>query len=81
MYIDAGVTGGLRFAQWNRVKFADGSQFKRYSRTNLNLFKLDASFRIGGETLGFFANYSLLPLFDMGSSKVHPISFGFSINF
>lgn len=84
MYIDAGVTGGLRFAQWNRVKFADGTQVKRYHgapANSLNLFKLDASLRVGGRSLGFFANYALLPLFDMRSSKVHPVSFGFSINF
>ena len=81
MYIDAGVTGGLRFAQWNRVKLADGSQFKRYSAASINQFKLDASFRIGYDFLGFFANYSLLPIFDFPNSKVHPFTFGFSINF
>ena len=81
MYIDAGVTGGLRFAQWNRVKLADGSQFKRYSAASINQFKLDASFRIGYDFLGFFANYSLLPIFDFPNSKVHPLTFGFSINF
>ncbi len=81
MYIDLGVTGGLRFAQWNRVKFADGSQYKYYNTASLNMFKLDASFRIGGRTLGFFANYALLPLFTMPDVKVHPLSFGLSIDF
>ena len=81
MYIDAGVTGGLRFAQWNRVKFADGTQLKHYHSASLNQFKLDASLRMGGKSVGFFANYALLPLFDMSNAKVHPVSFGFSINF
>ena len=81
MYIDAGVTGGLRFAQWNRVKFADGSQIKNYYSAKVNQFKLDASLRVGGDYIGFFANYALLPLFDMSNVKVHPVSFGFSINF
>ena len=81
MYIDAGVTGGLRFAQWNRVKFADGTQLKHYHSASLNQFKLDASLRMGGKSMGFFANYALLPLFDMSNAKVHPVSFGFSINF
>ena len=81
MYINVGVTGGLRFAQWNRVKLADGSQLKRYSSASINQFKLDASFRIGYDFLGFFANYSLLPIFDFPNSKVHPLTFGFSINF
>lgn len=81
MYIDAGVTGGLRITQWNRVKLADGSQYKRYSTANLDMFKLDASLRVGGRTFGFFANYALLPLFEMSDAKVHPLSFGLSINF
>ena len=81
MYIDAGVTGGLRIAQWNRVKFADGTQVKRYYAANINQFKLDASLRIGSEYIGFFANYALLPLFETESAKVHPINFGFSITF
>lgn len=81
MYIDAGVTSGLRIAQWNRVKFADGSQVKNYYSASVNQFKLDASLRIGSRYLGFFANYALLPLFDMNNAKVHPLSFGFSINF
>ena len=81
MYIDAGVTGGLRIAQWNRVKFADGAQVKNYYTARVNQFKLDASLRVGGRNLGFFANYAILPMFDMNDAKVHPLSFGFSINF
>ena len=81
MYIDAGVTGGLRIAQWNRVKYADGSQIKNYYTARVNQFKLDASLRVGGRNLGFFANYAILPMFDMSDAKVHPLSFGFSINF
>ena len=81
MYIDAGVTGGVRFAQWNRVKLADGSQIKHYNTASLDMFKLDASLRVGGRTLGFFANYALLPLFTMTDAQVHPFSFGLSINF
>jgi len=81
MYIDAGVTGGLRIAQWNRVKLEDGTQSKRYYGANINQFKLDASLRVGGENIGFFANYALLPIFDMSNAKVRPVNFGFSINF
>ena len=81
MYIDAGVTGGLRIAQWNRVKLEDGTQSKRYYGASINQFKLDASLRVGGENIGFCANYALLPIFDMSNAKVRPINFGFSINF
>ncbi len=81
MYIDAGVTGGLRIAQWNRVKLEDGTQMKNYYGSSINRFKLDASLRVGGNDIGFFANYALLPLFDMNNAKVRPLNFGFSINF
>ena len=84
MYIDAGVTGGLRIAQWNRVKYENGNSNKQYYGgigSGVRLLKLDASFRVGGNDLGFFANYALLPLFETSNEKVHPVSFGFSINF
>ncbi len=81
LYIDAGVTGGLRIAQWNRVKLEDGTQDKHYYGSSINRFKLDASLRVGGDDIGFFANYALLPLFTTGDTEVHPMSFGFSINF
>ena len=42
---------------------------------------MDASLRVGADDFGFFANYALLPLFDMSDAKVRPVSFGFSINF
>ena len=81
MYIDAGVTAGLRIAQWNRVKLEDKTQTKRFFGSDINRFKLDASLRVGTSYLGFFANYSLLPYFTMYDTKVHPISFGISVNF
>ena len=81
LYIDAGVTGGLRIAQWNRVKMENGSQMKYYYGSPINRFKLDASLRMGGDTIGFFANYALLPMYNLADAKVHPISFGFSVNF
>lgn len=82
MYIDLGVTAGLRIAQWNRVKYGDGESDKHYFSGPLNQFKLDASLRIGSSDIGFFANYALLPIFSFGNEqKAHPISFGFSINF
>ena len=82
MYIDLGVTAGLRIAQWNRVKYSDGESEKHYFSGPLNQFKFDASLRVGDNDLGFFANYALLPIFSFGNQQeAHPISFGFSINF
>lgn len=82
LYIDAGVTAGLRFAQWNKVRYEDGSKDKHYFSWPLDQFKLDASLRVGGSDLGFFVNYALLPIFNFGNEKAaHPLSFGFSIVF
>ena len=82
-YIDLGVTAGIRLASWTRIKYADGSNVKTYNNYTTNLFKCDASFRIGGENLGFFANYALVPTFMEGqdAAKAHPLMLGFSINF
>ena len=82
-YIDFGVTGGIRLASWTRIKYADGSNEKTYNNYLTNLFKCDASFRIGGENLGFFANYALVPTYVKGrdAAKAHPLMLGFSINF
>ena len=82
-YIDFGVTGGIRLASWTRIKYADGSNEKTYNNYLTNLFKCDASLRIGGENLGFFANYALVPTYVKGrdAAKSHPLMLGFSINF
>lgn len=82
MYIDLGVTGGIRLAAWSRIKYADGSNEKNYQGYTTNLLKCDASLRVGGENLGFFVNYALVPLFNNGDAKkAHPLSVGFSIVF
>lgn len=83
MFIDLGVTGGIRLAAWNRIKYGDGSNEKTYSNYLTNLFKCDASLRIGGDNLGFFANYALVPTFVNGrdAAKAHPLMLGFSLVF
>ena len=45
-------------------------------------FKLDVCLRVGGENIGFFATYSLIPLFPKEKSELpeyHPITFGVSL--
>jgi hypothetical protein len=88
LYIDLGVTGGVRIAQWNRIKYAVKPHEKYYynGATGTKLLKLDASLRVGVKNVGFFANYALLPLLEIKDTEtsnimVHPLSFGFSINF
>jgi hypothetical protein len=82
LYIDFGVTGGIRVAAWNRIKFCDGENRRTYSNYLTNLFKCDASLRIGGDNLGFFVSYALVPTFVRGrdAAKAHPLMLGLSIN-
>lgn len=83
LYIDLGVTGGVRLAAWNRIKYGDGSNEKTYSNYLTNLFKCDATLRVGGDDLGFFASYALVPTYVKGrdAAKAHPLMFGFSLLF
>lgn len=80
MYVDLGVTGGIRLAAWNKIKYADGIKEKNYQGYTINLMKCDASLRVGGDNLGFFVNYALIPMFS-NNNRVHPISMGFSVVF
>lgn len=82
LYIDFGVTGGIRVAAWSRIKFCDGENRKTYSNYLTNLFKCDASLRVGGDNLGFFVSYALVPTFVKGrdAAKAHPLMLGLSIN-
>ena len=81
-YIAAGVTGGLRVDSWTKIKFQNGDRMKAHSDYYVNPFKLDASLRVGGRSLGFFAYYNLLPTFDEAHGPLcHTTSFGFSLNF
>ena len=81
-YIAAGVTGGLRVDTWTKIKFQNGDVNKVHSDYYVNPYKLDASLRIGGRGLGFFAYYNLLPTFvEAHGPSSHTASFGFSLNF
>lgn len=81
-YCDLGVTAGVRLSSWSKMKKYDGPRYKVYDDFGLNFFKLDASLRVGGDNLGLFVNYALLPMASGGDlSGVHPLSVGFSLNF
>ena len=82
MYIAAGVTGGIRINTWTKIKYEDGDVTKVHGDYYVNPFKLDATLRVGGDDIGFFANYNLLPTFDEAHApSCHTASLGFSINF
>lgn len=81
-YLDLGVTGGVRLVASTKVKWQDGHKERFYDDFGINLFKLDASLRVGSDDIGFFANYSLIPMLNEGDlAGIHPLSIGFSINF
>lgn len=81
-YIAMGVTGGIRIDTWTAVKFRNGNKEKIHSDYYVNRLKLDASLRVGGNHLGFFANYNILSIFQEGKGpSAHTLSFGLSLNF
>lgn len=81
-YIALGVTGGFRINTWTKIKFSDGDVEKAHKDYYINRFKLDASLRAGGDDLGFYANFNLLPFFDESKAPTaHSLSFGLSWNF
>ena len=81
-FIAIGVTGGFRINTWTKVKFQNGVKEKIHDDYYVNRFKLDASFRAGGENLGFFANFNLLPFFETDKAPTaHSLSFGLSLIF
>ena len=84
-YLAAGVVGGVRLtSKVKRKGEFDGKEFteKHKGTYALNSFKLDAALRLGYSDFGVFANYSLLPLFDIGkTTAVYPLTFGLSYNF
>lgn len=81
-FVAAGVTGGIRVDAWTKVKFMDKYKEKNHSDYYVNLLKLDATLRAGGNDMGFFASYNLLPLFVKGKGPdTHTFNVGFSLLF
>jgi hypothetical protein len=84
-YLAAGVVGGVRMtSKTKREGEFEGKDFKEKvkGQYNLNPFKLDAAVRLGYNDWGVFANYSLLSLFEEGTTTdLYPLTFGLSLNF
>ena len=81
-YIAAGVIGGVRIDSWTKIKFRDGYKEKHHGDYYVYPLKLDATLRAGGNDMGFFATFDLLPQFDGRNSPLsHTVSFGFSLLF
>lgn len=86
--ISAGVIGGVRIGSKLKQKYttdingvsADG-KYKGKNDYALNPVKLDATLRVGYKGFGVFANYSLIPLFDLSKTvAVHPATIGISLS-
>ena len=81
-FIAAGVTGGLRIDTWTKIKFMDNYKEKLHGDYYVNPLKLDATLRAGGNDMGYYASYNLLPLFKEGHGPgVHTLNVGFNILF
>ncbi len=81
-FIAAGLTAGIKVDTWMKIKFMDRYKEKAHGDFYSNLFKLDATLRAGGNDMGFFASYNLLPLFKEGKGPgVHTFNVGFSLIF
>jgi hypothetical protein len=81
-FIAAGLTAGIKVDTWMKIKFMDRYKEKAHSDYYSKLFKLDATLRAGGNDMGFFASYNLLPLFVEGKGPgLHTFNVGFSLIF
>ena len=82
--LQVGVVAGYNIGSIVKAKFErDGTRYKdRISDDyNLNPFRLAATARIGVGDFGFFANYSLTPLFEPNKSpELIPFSVGVQFN-
>lgn len=83
-YGSIGVIGSVRIgSSYLRKGTSNGVEFK-YKEKNkfgLNPFQLDATIRLGYRNLGLFVNYGIIQLFEPNKSqRVHPLTFGISLN-
>lgn len=84
-FLAAGVIGGIRIGSSVKTTIEeDKREVKEVNRGTyaLNAFRLDAAVKLGYNSWGLFANYSLLPLFDTDvTAAAYPLTFGLSYTF
>ncbi len=84
-YLAAGVIGGLRIGSSVKTVIDEDKRevkAKNKGTFDLNSFRLDAAVKLGYADWGIFANYNVLPLFNMEKTAgVYPLTFGLSYNF
>ena len=84
-YLSAGVIGGIRIGSSVKTTIEEDKREvkeKNKGTFDLNSFRLDAAIKLGYADWGIFANYNVLPLFNMQKTTgVYPLTFGLSYNF
>ena len=82
-FIGAGLTGGIRAWSKQKQKYkVDGQTYKNKKTDDFQLasFRYGATARIGYGDIGFYINYSFVPLFKEGAGpEMFPISVGLKI--
>jgi len=82
-FVGAGITGGIRAWSKQKQKYkVDGQVYKNKKNDDFQLasFRYGATARIGYGDVGFFVNYSFVPLFNEGAGpELFPISVGLKI--
>jgi hypothetical protein len=85
VHIAVGGIGGVRMTSKTVQEYdiAGGDQKDvAKGKYNLNPFKVTATARVGYKNIGVFANYSLLSLFEDGTTETaYPLTFGISLSF
>lgn len=80
VYVNAGVVGGVKIGSHTKVKYGDDKQKDR-SSFHMNPFNYAATARVGYKDMGFFASYSLTPLFEDGKGpELTPFTIGISFS-
>ena len=80
LYVNAGVVGGVKIGSHTKVKYGDDKEKDR-SGFHMNPFNYAATARVGYKDMGFFATYSLTPLFEEGKGpELTPFTIGISFS-
>ncbi len=82
LYFSAGVEGGLKMVAYTKIKNEDKSKTKSKNDFHLMPYTVNSIIRMGYDSFGIYASYSLLPLFQNNEGpELYPYSIGFTYNF
>lgn len=84
LYMSAGVVGSVRLRSHTKVVFNDESSQKKKNHDdfNLNAFRYTYMARLGYDSIGIYATYSPVSLFEKNKGpELYPYSVGLTFNF